>query len=667
MSFSVGQRIVLTMVGTLVLFLVTSWVAYSSFNTVSAQLSTVVQEAAPRVNISANLRANLADAKYRLLQYVAGRGQSTGSQMQKPTQQQVQKQLDALALQFEQDFETLRTLGVDDTQLQSMQRISGEFFKQSQQVVQSQAAYLRHQQQLVAQAEDFGYASQELGYAFADLLEGEYRFEFLSAVKPLGDASAYLISQVNVLLQTQDAAKLARLQSDVTAYIKRIDGELPKVKTVDTDAYEELKDAWDTYRAQLNSEDATLNAYLQSLQAQRDAAAILLQVDKLIGQSDTLINQLAADANTHAELVEQHTLETLSQGKLLIAGGALLAALFSAFFGYRLLNYLQTGLTRVVGGIEQIAAGNLQVTLETNGNDELTRLADCTNRLAKEQRHLIEQIIQAVGEVQDTARTGSDISRTTLVGVEQQGQESSRLSATATEMEASATEVAAHAEQTLSEAVAAQDVLRNNSDALLSNSDAIKGLASELGNAMGEVNQLQEHSDAIGDVIHVIREIAEQTNLLALNAAIEAARAGEQGRGFAVVADEVRSLASRTQTSTEQIQSIIGDLREGANRAVATATRGQSMSQESVASVEAVQQALSGISEAVTRITGMSQQMASASEQQTHVAESINQQINRIAQLCDESAGQAQQGSAISRELEQMAQYLHSLAERFNR
>jgi aerotaxis receptor len=194
--------------------------------------------------------------------------------------------------------------------------------------------------------------------------------------------------------------------------------------------------------------------------------------------------------------------------------------------------------------------------------------------------------------------------------------------------------------------------------------EAMNAAVNEIGQA---VNALASETQSIGSVVDVITSIAEQTNLLALNAAIEAARAGEQGRGFAVVADEVRSLAQRTRTSTEQIHGIIASLNSGADRAVSTANKGEQISRDSMQRVEAVQSALVGISQAVSRITAMSQQMASASEEQSHVTEDINQQITRIAQLCDHSAGQAKQGAAISQDLEEMAEYLHSLAERFNR
>jgi methyl-accepting chemotaxis protein len=280
-------------------------------------------------------------------------------------------------------------------------------------------------------------------------------------------------------------------------------------------------------------------------------------------------------------------------------------------------------------------------------------------------RDIIDKVSESTLHVASASEELSAITERNSAGVRSQQIEAEQVATAMNEMTATVQEVARNA------ALAAQSASEANNEALEGKKmvqttiDAINELSGEVDNASHVIQKVESESLKIGSVLDVIRGIAEQTNLLALNAAIEAARAGEQGRGFAVVADEVRTLASRTQNSTLEIQNMIEQLQTGARSAVVVIDASRKKADESVQRAERAGRSLESITLSVATINDMNTQIASAAEEQNSVAEEINRNIININHVAQETADSAEQTTMASEGLARLASELQSLVAQF--
>ena len=347
-------------------------------------------------------------------------------------------------------------------------------------------------------------------------------------------------------------------------------------------------------------------------------------------------------------------------------GGCLVAGVMLGMANYWLVNIiLLSRLKRISEVANSISQNDISHHCAMESDDLIGEIVNSFNRMAENLRNVIGEISGATTQLASAAEEMSAITDEASRGVQHQQTEIEHVATAMNEMTATVQEVAHNA------ALAAESAQQADKDAkagALVSTEALGGidhLVNEMEKAAGVIQKLENESENIGMVLDVIRGIAEQTNLLALNAAIEAARAGEQGRGFAVVADEVRTLASRTQQSTQEIQQMIERLQVGSGDAVRVMNEARGMAKNSAEQVEKAAESLGEIAAAVSQINDMNTQIASAAEEQSAVAAEINSNVSNISQVADQTAAGAQQTASASDELARLSTQLQGLMSRF--
>ena len=438
----------------------------------------------------------------------------------------------------------------------------------------------------------------------------------------------------------------------------------------------QLQDAIGGSAAVRSRLDVHAGASRESLQASADIFQDeVIMADAFERPWDAFYDQISAEmAKTYQlndailDFLEVQLGERLEQKRLLMT---LLLSALAVVLG--LVAYLYAGfyvstrasLKRLGVVMDQVAAGDMTVRYAVQSRDELGELGQVFNTTVAQIRELIERVGQTVAEVERQAGRVESVSGESNQTVSEQRSQIEQVATAMNQMSATAQAVATSAEAAVGSAQSVNEETVSGRSLVVAQVGGIQRLAEEIEQSVGVINQLAGDSKAISQVLDVIKGIAEQTNLLALNAAIEAARAGEQGRGFAVVADEVRGLAQRTQQSTAEIEQMIARLQGGVGAAVKTMHASHALAEDTVGQSAQVEQALENILGAVGLIVDQNQQIAAAAEQQTAVAHDIDRNIvaiNEAGQRTAEGAGHTEQAS---RELTQLVGRLQTLIAAF--
>lgn len=427
----------------------------------------------------------------------------------------------------------------------------------------------------------------------------------------------------------------------------------------------------DDERQQVNQlvnllDKVTEDGFTPALKALR-AGDYSLSNQLLLTQINPLFKDITVQAQSFLDLQIDEAKQSFDLSQSNVSVYIVLVAIFSGismlviiFSSTLIIRRVSDSVTQLESTAIEIASGNLTKRIALDGNDEFSHIADYVNQITRGFQQAVNNTHQSTSRLASSAEENAVVSTQTQRNVLDQQQQTQLIATAIHEFTATVREVAQSAAAAATASEEANSAAHGAQVVVNESISVIEALAVKLDGASEAMTLLAQHSNEIGTVVDVIQGISEQTNLLALNAAIEAARAGEQGRGFAVVADEVRSLAKRTQDSTEEIQKMIQRLQHGAQSSMQMMQSGTEQVKLSVDKSQSVRNALVQIMDSIEQINALNAQIATASEEQSSVTEEININITNISDISDQTAAGAQQSSAATADLAKLAESMEA-------
>ncbi|WP_226684427.1 methyl-accepting chemotaxis protein [Shewanella indica] len=554
--------------------------------------------------------------------------------------------------------------------LPQVERNYQAFINTSERMMADHLSALEQQESLNKQRDQLETTADDAASLLLDLMDLEQsenttEREIAASAAALDSNVTNLISTVYDLVATEDRSKYEIIVKELGYISNEAEAKLEYISrhgtgVIDTDMLNELTSELGKLNQHLKGKNSIQAQKATQLELKASTQVALAQVETDKQNANQAMAALSGAIETLTNEINAKTLASIDSASMQTLLVVLVAIVVAIAVSIAVVKPLTASLNRINQALNILASGDLTHKLDDSGEDEFAELSRNCNRLIDSLRGLIRGILDRSNQLAAAAEQTSAVTSQTTIGIQEQKSQVDQVATATTELSSSAQQVSHSADHALNQIKQADEEAQNMRIIAEENRRTIEALADEVAKAGQVINKVHSDSDAIGSILDVIRGIAEQTNLLALNAAIEAARAGEQGRGFAVVADEVRNLASRTQESTQEIQQMIQVLQTGTQEAVAVMEQGRAQANSCVAKTEQANQALEAISESVHQAFDAGTQIANAAQEQNLVSQQVSEKLEHIALISEETASGADQTAQSSHQVAQLAEELQA-------